>query len=100
MTKLECKKAARMFASSIIWHSIERANDERLTEKESLYIEEALRHVSEKIGKRYPTFSGMERIIDHFKPPIDLIVTPKCNHERKAPGSDGAPYCKDCGEQF
>lgn len=25
---------------------------------------------------------------------------PECMHERLGPGSDNAPYCRDCGEQF
>jgi hypothetical protein len=68
MTKKQCKEAARMFASSVIWHSVERADDDRLTEKESIYIEEELKRISAVVGKNHPTFSGMYRIIDHFKP--------------------------------
>ena len=29
-----------------------------------------------------------------------LADKPKCSHERKEQGFDGAPRCKDCGEQF
>ena len=29
-----------------------------------------------------------------------LDLDTECRHEIKAPGFDGAPYCKQCGEQF
>ncbi len=31
---------------------------------------------------------------------VEIMQSDECRHERTAPGFDGAPYCKDCGEQF